>query len=158
MSPALENLSTILLDLDLTSSSGRYAAATELEEAQACLYDCFDSLMAASKALIGTYHSMLKVHKDCTQLLRQHLALDRPNSVNVQHIQAQKTQIEQDMLKMESIQFVATQKIQLLHDGNQLVIRILRKLKQPEEENKEGCKCKADEMEGELDPESSEAE
>ena len=41
---------------------------------------------------------------------------------------------------------------------DQLVIRILRKLKQPEEENKEGCKCKADEMEGELDPESSEAE
>lgn len=118
MSPALETLSTILLDPDSTSSSGRYATATELEKAQACLYDCFDSLMAASKALIGTYHSMLKMHKDCTQVLRQHLALGRPNSVNVQHIQAQKTQIEQDMLEMESIQFVTMQTIQLLHDGS----------------------------------------
>lgn len=41
---------------------------------------------------------------------------------------------------------------------DQLVIRTLRKLKQPEEENNEGCKRKADEMEGEPDPESSEAE
>lgn len=123
MSTALEALSTILLDPDSTSSSsGRYAAATELEKAQACFYDCFDSLMAVSKALIGTYHSMLEMHKDCIQVLRQHLALGRPNSVNVQHIQAQKTQIEQAMLEMESTQFETMQTVQLLHDGSKWIL------------------------------------
>ncbi|KAF6218504.1 hypothetical protein HO133_005853 [Letharia lupina] len=158
MSPVLDTLSTILSDLDLVSSSGRYDAATGFKKTQAGFYDCFDKLMAASKSLIAAYHSMLEMHKDCARMINQLLALGQPNSVVVQHIRARKAQIEQDMLEMESIQCETMRSIQLLHDGNQLVIRILRRLKQPEEENQKGCKRKADEMDGESDSGSSEAE
>lgn len=122
MPPICDALSSILPDPDLTLSLGRYDAAAELEKAQTQFYDCFDKLMAASKNLFATYHFMLDIHKDCAGVIKQSVALGQPNSVTVQQVQAQKAQIEQDMLGMESIHLGTMRTVQLLHDGSEWIV------------------------------------
>lgn len=122
MSSILDALSTIVSDPDLTSATGKDEAATELKKVQASFYDSFDKLMDASKRLTAIYHSMLEMHKFCAQMLKRCLALGQPNSVRVQRIQAQKAQIEQNMIEIVSIQSENMRAIELLHDGSKRIL------------------------------------
>lgn len=105
-----------LASADLDDPSVLRLAAAGFDAQQAKLQELLELLVKNSNSNVASYQILVEVHGYCEQQIKNSAGQGHANAVTtfIQHVQAQKAQIERAMLEVENVQSFYWTEIQRL--------------------------------------------